>query len=361
MSAKRRFKKLSVKFISLVDKGANNKAIVWKSATPTEDPTFQKTITLAKIDDEARMVFGLVYAPEEVDSQGDVASADVIKEAAYDFMREGRAVNVDKQHDYRPTGNFVAESWIVKAGDPDFAEVGAWAVGIKIEDDATWEEVKKGEISGLSLAGAAEAEDLTKSDATLTIELDEVAEPERPTLIKRIKKWLGIAKDFNQMVEGGHIYFMLDAFHSAVREIFEPGYAGDRKAALLESIDQMRQYVLTNIEKEEPKPKESDMNEELAKAITDAVAAAVAPLAEKVEALEKAVTPDESPAVEETPAPEEPTQEAVMADVLERLGKLEKASNGSTRIKGQDPTPEDLEKQREVENRIFLPPLTSMG
>jgi hypothetical protein len=41
---------------------------------------------------------------------------------------------------------------------------GSWAVGIKVEKEETWQLIKNGEITGLSMAGMAVVEEVTKSD-----------------------------------------------------------------------------------------------------------------------------------------------------------------------------------------------------
>jgi len=159
----RRLKRIDVNFISLVDKGANRKKLVFKREGARE-LAFEKPVTIKKLDEDQRMVFCIVYSPEEIDTQGDTASAEVIKEAAYNFMRCARTNNVDKQHDFIPDEGFVAESWIVKDNDAVFPEeaAGSWAVGIKVENDETWNLIKSGDITGLSLAGLAVTEEIEK-------------------------------------------------------------------------------------------------------------------------------------------------------------------------------------------------------
>jgi len=53
---------------------------------------------------------------------------------------DGRTQQIDADHDGEVKKGFVAESWIVRQGDPLFAEEpeGAWVVGIKVIDEATW-------------------------------------------------------------------------------------------------------------------------------------------------------------------------------------------------------------------------------
>ncbi|SDP78144.1 XkdF-like putative serine protease domain-containing protein [Desulforhopalus singaporensis] len=150
-------KNIKVEFISLVHKGANRKSVIWKSAEG--DPRQEREIQIAKTDEEKRLVYGIVYSPDEVDTQGDHTNAGEIEKAAHDFMKAARVGNIDKDHSFEAEeGAFVAESWIVKAGDPVFPDEkeGAWAVAIKIEDDELWSAVRKGDIGGLSIGGYAD-------------------------------------------------------------------------------------------------------------------------------------------------------------------------------------------------------------
>ena len=50
MDPLRRLKKIDTTFISLVEKGANGKVFIYKSATHKEDPAINKIITIVKAD-----------------------------------------------------------------------------------------------------------------------------------------------------------------------------------------------------------------------------------------------------------------------------------------------------------------------
>lgn len=147
---------LRVEYISLVGRGANGKKVVWKGSPGEGEPVEVSLRSVVK-SDERRMVYGIVYSPDEVDSQGEFATAAEIEGAAYGFMKGLRLLNVDSEHDFDPKAAFVAESWLLKGVDPLFPteKAGSWAVGVRVEDDALWERVKKGELSGLSMAGVA--------------------------------------------------------------------------------------------------------------------------------------------------------------------------------------------------------------
>lgn len=224
-------KNIDVYFISIVDKGANNKTIIYKSASPGVDQNLNKEFSIKKFDDEKGIVYGIVYSPGEVDSQGDVATADEIEKAAYNFLKNLRNRNIDKQHNQVADEGYVGESWITKENDSLFPDdpVGSWAVGIKITNEKTKEGIRKGELSGLSMAGYALREDVSKS------------------LWQSIREKLNFGKSFSgQMSETKSrriTYDLLDAFSGSVHEIFSEEFAGDKKSALLSSIDEMKKYV----------------------------------------------------------------------------------------------------------------------
>jgi hypothetical protein len=152
-------KEMRVNFISLVSKGANGKKVIWKSGIEGDGNLegFETPLKKIKKSDEKRVVYGIVYSPEQVDSQGEYATSAEIEKAAYGFMKDLRLLNVDARHDFDPKGAFVAESWLTKGADslfPDEPE-GSWAVAVRVEDNGLWEDVKKGELAGLSMAGYA--------------------------------------------------------------------------------------------------------------------------------------------------------------------------------------------------------------
>lgn len=152
-------KDIRVTFLSLVPKGANKKRIIWKSAETEEgEPLVEAELKNLKKSEEKRMVYGIVYSPDQVDTQGDFAKADEIAKAAHGFMKEALTGNVDVKHDFDARDDaYVAESWITKGVDSLFDKepAGSWAVGIKVESDELWEQIKKGELAGISMAGRA--------------------------------------------------------------------------------------------------------------------------------------------------------------------------------------------------------------
>ncbi len=166
MRKKRILKDIDVNFISLVRKGANNKVVILKSEYGP--PDFEKQIEIAKTIDG--VVYGVVYAPDEVDSQGDSSSASEIKKAAYKFMQNEAVHQIDRDHNGEAGGAYLAESWIIRKSDSLFPneKPGAWAVGLKLTDANLIADVQKGKITGLSMAGRASVEHVQKEDGGLS-------------------------------------------------------------------------------------------------------------------------------------------------------------------------------------------------
>ena len=160
-----------ISHISLVKEGANQKNIIYKSKDADMDNQEQLVnFKVVKNDEKKGVVYGIVYAPDEIDSQGDFASADEIEKAAYNFMKSLNNQNIDTNHDLEKVDAYVAESWIVKDGDPLFKEVGAWAVAIKLESEELKKAAADGTFGGLSMYGKAEKEEVkgvAKADMSL--------------------------------------------------------------------------------------------------------------------------------------------------------------------------------------------------
>jgi len=122
-----------------------------------------KTIRLLKADpgEDQQIVTGIVYAPGEVDSQGDFADAATIEKACYNFALTGGAPGV--QHDPSTVGdgrikileNYIAPCDLTFPGGGT-ATCGSWIQTFKILDSALWADVKAGRLTGLSLAGIAQ-------------------------------------------------------------------------------------------------------------------------------------------------------------------------------------------------------------
>lgn len=217
---------IAITHISLVKAGANKKSIIYKSSE--KEPEYNKEISFKKSDDEKGVVYGIVYAPEQVDTDGDFTSADEIIKAAYSFMKERNTTNVDKQHSFENVEAFVAESWIVKENDSVFPDepVGSWAVAIKLESDELKKAVKDGDIAGLSMAGTAikkeEKEPTQKADAK-TFSLNDLIETFKSVFSSTYVNISGSAySDVNKSKQGDEKPMAKEEIKEALKEAVEP-------------------------------------------------------------------------------------------------------------------------------------------
>lgn len=244
-------KNIDIHIISLVDKGANRKNIIWKS-DDTGDHSYQRSINILKTDEAKRIVYGIVYSPNEEDAHGDFATEKEIEKACYNFMKKSKTSAVDTQHDLDTNKDcFIGESWIVKANDAFFPqEVGAWAVGIKVENDEIWKSVTSGEFTGISMYGYADK--VQKSE-------DEKIEKGIMNFFRKfftsesgIEDQENIAKDFNdriimldfpKLLDALYSAAYLDALYSAAYDVLYDENITDKTAGILECVDQFKTHL----------------------------------------------------------------------------------------------------------------------
>lgn len=185
-----------VNFISLVGDAANERVFLIKRKDVHMDGNWTKFVAITKVDEFKHLVYGTVYAPDDTDAHGDYMDAATIRKMGEDFLRAGRANNIDVEHDEKTAAGGLSESWIVKAGDSMFPneKVGAWVVAIKVDNDEIWDKVLAGELKGLSLGGFAYSEPVVP-DENLPGNIDEdiiLAKTDKPwnteAACARIKK-----------------------------------------------------------------------------------------------------------------------------------------------------------------------------
>jgi hypothetical protein len=104
--------------------------------------------------DEKQIVMGVVYAPGQIDTDGETMTVEAIEKMAYDFMMHKRLDHIDYMHNCEKSGSLTVESFIAREGDPDFP-AGSWVMAVKVFDPSIWSQIKKGEINGFSFYGKA--------------------------------------------------------------------------------------------------------------------------------------------------------------------------------------------------------------
>lgn len=143
------FAQLRVQFISLVKHPANRRPVLIKTADGVQ---FELPVRILRKDNSKRLIYGVVYEPGLIDTQGDSASPEVITLAAHEFLRLGLVKMIDFQHDFDPGKGSVVESFILNGTDDRYPGVtkGAWVVAIELAPEM---EPFINDIGGLSLAG----------------------------------------------------------------------------------------------------------------------------------------------------------------------------------------------------------------
>jgi hypothetical protein len=123
-----------------------------------DDDVVNKIIPIFKIDEEKRIIGGVVYAPDEIDSQGDTASAEEIEKACHKFNVEVRKFKVNHKGVDRDID--LLESYIMPADviiNNEKIKKGSWFTLCKVNEDEVWAEVKSGDLTGFSMRGWANA------------------------------------------------------------------------------------------------------------------------------------------------------------------------------------------------------------
>lgn len=105
---------------------------------------------------DRQIVYGVVSEPNSIDLQGDRLSESEIRKACHKFMQTSQKIN--KEHE-GPAKADIIESYIAptdfKCGG-QMVRKGSWVMAVKVKDPDLWQAVKKGEITGFSIAGQGE-------------------------------------------------------------------------------------------------------------------------------------------------------------------------------------------------------------
>lgn len=114
-------------------------------------------VKIEKVDDEKQLIYGIVYEPDVVDSQGDYADAGEIEKACHNFMENYQ--NMSLMHKELVNEDVkIVECSIAQA---DFTlgvravKKGTWILVSHVISKDIWKEVKSGKLTGYSLEGSA--------------------------------------------------------------------------------------------------------------------------------------------------------------------------------------------------------------
>lgn len=115
---------------------------------------------IIKLDNEKRLVGGIVYEPDTVDAQGDSASSTEIEKAAHNFLQDSRTLGLMHKEEAGPRAKIV-ESYVAPCNmkmENQTIKKGTWMMVVKVHDNALWDQVKAGKITGFSMGGRAREE-----------------------------------------------------------------------------------------------------------------------------------------------------------------------------------------------------------
>lgn len=122
-------------------------------------------LRIRKIDEHQQIVEGEVYSPGSIDTHGDTMTAEEIAKMAHRFLQNvSLSKSIDAMHDNVPKDAYPVESFIARAGDPDYT-AGAWVLAVKVVDPILWQAVKSGEINGYSFEAY-----VTKTNTVVMVE-----------------------------------------------------------------------------------------------------------------------------------------------------------------------------------------------
>ena len=153
--------------ISLVDDPAMEGAFLALSK--------QSKLELKTIDEEQRVVIGLVLEPDKkiYRNQGGEEfeiffSEDTIKELSHNFFKRGYQTNSSIEHEDSINGVSFVESWIVLDSKNDKSNAlgfsypkGSWIATMKIDSDEVWNDyVKNGKVKGFSIDAFMELQEV---------------------------------------------------------------------------------------------------------------------------------------------------------------------------------------------------------
>jgi hypothetical protein len=128
-----------------------------------------KGFKLAAVNEEKRMLYGPALIPDKeimrLDDNGEeyfvTFPRAVVEQLAQLFFKKNQHHNATFEHAFSVSGMTVVETWI-KRGEQDTSLAlglssalpeGTWFIGMKVDNDDVWGEVKAGKVKGFSIEG----------------------------------------------------------------------------------------------------------------------------------------------------------------------------------------------------------------
>ena len=150
--------------LSLVNKAANKKKFLFFKSEESGEVNFEKFIEIypvEKADTDEHIISGIVYEPMVKDTDGDFATENEIRKAAFHFMQNIQRFRVNHKGDDAKVK--VLESYIAPVDlviNKQSVKKGSWVLTARILSKKLWTAIKNGDINSFSMAGQA----MKKSD-----------------------------------------------------------------------------------------------------------------------------------------------------------------------------------------------------
>jgi len=208
--------------ISLVENPATQEYFV----TLSEDEKPYE-IKLATIDEEKRILLGLVLEPNKPIYRNEggeefniIFNSQTVESLAHGFLLNGFQLNSSIEHDDKKIKDIAfVESWIVDDPKRDKSNAygmeyqkGSWVIAMKVNDETLWQDyVKTGKVKGFSIDAMVKLKKVNNNLKSVKM-----------SVLDKLKTFIGLSTDeavlkFGQvMLEGGDVIFEYDGETLAV-------------------------------------------------------------------------------------------------------------------------------------------------
>jgi len=157
----------------------------------------EKVVKLSKVDEEQRILMGLVLQPNQLiyrkqdDTEFNIVfSEDTIKKLSHNFFKSGFQLNSKLEHETPIEGVSFVESWLVENSEIDKSAnfglsypKGSWLATMKVDNDEIWDDyIKTGKLKGFSVDAMV---DLQEVNLKSNIKMSE----EKKNLLEKMEIW----------------------------------------------------------------------------------------------------------------------------------------------------------------------------
>jgi len=135
------------------------------------------TVPFSKADKIQQIIFGEVYIPDQIDTDGEFMTASEIQKMAHRFIAKGGGyVNHEHNKGIASEDAYIVESFIAREDDTIF-KAGAWVIGVHIPNPDIWAQVESGEIAGFSMEGRCAKGDLEEVEVDIPVAVHGITYP----------------------------------------------------------------------------------------------------------------------------------------------------------------------------------------